>query len=109
MDLERLSRTIKTRGVEFAREEMNNLGIKKIINSVGTIDSQEGHWSFNISGIYRGGNYLLVDKSIRAMSGKEPLITISVILFYDYVSMILFMLSNESIYKGGDEYTLLMN
>lgn len=110
MDLERLSRTIKTRGIEFPRGAMEELGIKKIFNSVGTLDSGGGiNYDISLGKNYSDGNRVLVEKVIRSMPGKEPLVIVSAILFCSHLDMVMFVLSNVDIYHESEVLMCMKN
>lgn len=110
MDLERLSRTIKTRGIEFPREAMEEIGIKKIFNSVGTLDSGGGmDYGFDLGRNYEAGNCVLIEKCIRARVGKEPLVIVSAIIFYTHVQMMLFALDNYDVYGNSEVMSQILN
>lgn len=110
MDLERLSRTLKTRNIEFPREAMRDLGIRKIFNSVGTVDAEGGmDWKFRVDNELVSGERVLVERSMRARPGMEPLIIVSAIIFENELAMYMFVMSNQDVYMDSDYYQVRLN
>jgi hypothetical protein len=106
MDFKKISRMLMTRGIEYTPEQMVRYGIKVIYNSVSTFDYAD----LDVGDDMRmEGQYSLKEKSVRKRFFGDPVITCSVIVFTDEVSLHLFLYASSDIYRSGDYMKTLMN
>lgn len=102
---EKSYRTIRTRGITLTQEQMENLRIKRVFNSVGDPDYLNDEDAEQmLRNHIESGNYCLLEA---AHTGK--LYIISLIVFEDIWSRNMFALKNFEYYEGFPDLITLYN
>jgi len=115
MDLEKMHRTVMTRGWVFSQTQMDSFGIEKVYNSVSEMTPEEFDQSSSrrgnmAMGILSRGKYAIEEGAFVIDNDRDKsVMTHSVIIFLNQVCVNVFLTRFKKFYKHTETMLPLMN